>query len=504
MTNYISIGIDLGTSYSSAAVYMNGTLKNIPTKQGEITIPSYVSFTDEEILIGNSAKNQASDNPSNTVFNIKRIIGLKYNDKSVQNSIKNFPFKINNNDGKPVIQVEYKTKLKNFTPEEITSMLLAELKENAEYCLDKKVSQAAITVPDYFSNSQRQATIKASKMAGFSNIHIINESTAAAIPYFLNNTNADEKILVFNLDSDTFDVSTLSINNNKLKFLASSINAFLSGKKFDSLVTEYLEKKFDRKHAINIPIDSKDMSKLNQQSEKAKASLSSQKSINNLIDSFFRDEGFSEILSQSELETLNTNLFKMISEFVQNVLNDSNLNRSDIDEIILTGCSTRIPKISKILEELFSGKKVSAETGFSTSAVYGAAVQAAIIDNDEGLKNLSIIGATSKSIGIESQNSYMEIIISRNTEVPTKRSIVYSTATDNQEAISINIFEGERAFIKDNHLLGNYEVTEIPLSPSGVPQIEVTFKVDANGILEISAEDKATSKALPIINIDDQ
>merc|ERR1712061_354716 len=494
------IGIDLGTTYSCVAVMKNGRVDVISNDQGNRITPSYVAFTEEgERLIGDAAKNQLTSNPTNTIFDAKRLIGRDWSEESVQKDASFFPFKLINKNNKPAIQVTSGADMKTLTPEEVSAMVLTKMKNIAEDYLGENVTQAVVTVPAYFNDAQRAATKDAGTIAGLNVLRIINEPTAAAIAYGLDDESKkkgeEQNILVFDLGGGTFDVSLLSISDGVFEVLATSGDTHLGGEDFDQRTMDYFIKLLKKKTGRDVRKDARALQKLRREVEKAKRALSSTHQTRVEIESLMDGEDFSESLSRAKFEELNMDLFRSTMTPVKKVLEDAELSKKDIDEVILVGGSTRIPKIQALVKEFFNGKEPSRGVNPDEAVAYGAAVQACILSgNDCGNTDMVIIDTVPLSLGIETVGGVMSKIINRNTAIPTKKSQVFSTAADNQNTVTISVYEGERPMIKDNHFLGKFDMTGIPPAPRGVPQIEVTFSVDANGMLQVSAKDKGTDK----------
>ncbi|XP_002468091.1 heat shock cognate 70 kDa protein [Sorghum bicolor] len=510
------IGIDLGTTYSCVAVWRHDRSEVIANDQGNRLTPSCVVFTDDESLVGDAAVNQAAFNPTNTIFEVKRLIGRRFRDNSVQEDIKLWPFKVvAGRQDRPTIVVQHEGKERQLMPEEISSMVLAKMRETAEVYLGKTVKNAVVTVPVYFSNSQRQATIDAGAIAGLNILHIINEPTAAALAYGLEKmpvSNQRRTVLVFDLGGGTFDVSILEIDpgvgmgKGVFEVKAIAGDTHLGGADFDNEMVEYSLREFIRKHGkMDIKSNHKALRRLRTACERAKRILSFTSQTRIEVDSLHEGIDFSTSITRSRFEELNKHLFSKCMEALDKCLQDAKIDRRSIHDVVLVGGSTRIPKVQSMLRDFFDGKELCRSINPDEAVAYGAAIQAFILSgeaSDGRLLDMLLRDVTPLSLGFRVATptigmgptiyDVMETVIPRNTAIPVKKTKGCSTLVDNQDVIPIKVYEGESKSTRDNNLLGEFLLSGIPPAPWGVPKIDVTFDIDANGVLNVSAKDMTT------------
>lgn len=502
--NSTAVGIDLGTTYSCVGIWKAGSVEIISNEQGNRTTPSYVAFTDTEKFVGEAAKNQAAMNPSNTLFNAKRLIGRQYTDKVVQDDMKQWPFKIVKGDNnKPCFEIEREGKKERFFPEQISSMVLIKMKEIAEAYTGEKITKAVITVPAYFNDSQKQSTHNAGVIAGLEVLRIISEPTAAAIAYGLDDKNKSEKsqnILIYDFGGGTFDVSILTIDNGLFEVKATDGDTHLGGEDIDNIMVGYFAKEFERRTKKNMMTSDRALRRLRTACERAKRTLSVQTSATIEIDSLYDGEDFTATISQAKFNELCSHIFARTLEPLERVLTASKMSKKDIDKVILVGGSTRIPKVQEILQNFFGGKELDKSVNPDEAVAYGATVQAAILTHtkDTKLSDIVVVDVTPLSLGVAEQGVRMQHIVERGSTIPCKKSKVFSTYADNQTTIRVSIYQGERPMVKDCHKLGEFDLSGIPPAPRGVPQIEISFDVDANNLLHVTAKEISSGKSKDI------
>ncbi|KAG8763206.1 ATPase with role in protein import into the ER [Ceratobasidium sp. 423] len=492
------IGIDLGTTYSCVGVYRNDRVEIIANSQGARTTPSWVSIRNTEQIVGEGAKHALHAYPSQTIYSVKRLIGRTFDDPALMGDIAKMTFRVANRTGRPVIQVKEQGLLRELTPEEVSAMVLRSMKETAEAYLGTKVTRAVITVPAYFNDAQRQATKDAGRIAGLTVLRILNEPTAAAIAYGLDRRQESSRVLVYDLGGGTFDVSLLHIQGETFKVLATAGDARLGGEDFDHRIVDYFVKLYHQKFGVDITQVQRSMAKLKKEAERTKRLLSNAMTAELEIESFYRGRDFSATLSRAKFEQLNIDLFRRTLVLVQRVLNDAKLTAKDIDEIVLVGGSTRIPKIHQILTDMFGGKRPSQGINPDEPVAIGAAISGGMLSGKDSLASVSLDDVCPFTIGIETAGGIFTPFIRRNSPVPVSHTKILSTLEDNQSAVLIQVYEGEHDRTEHNTLIGEFEMTGIPPTARGAVQLEVKFELDANGILFVGAKEKFTGNTKSI------
>lgn len=484
------IGIDLGTTFSCVGVFQKGKVEIIANEVGNRITPSVVSIADSQRFVGDSAIPQLISNPSNTVFAVKRLIGRRFLDDEVQSEIGRLPYKVISKDDRPFVELIYKNEPRLFSPEEISAMVLTKMKNIAEDYLGKPIKNAVVTVPAYFNDAQRQATKDAGAIANLNVMRVLNEPTAAAIAYGLDQKD-NQKILVFDLGGGTFDVSLLSIEDNFFEVMATAGDTHLGGEDFDNRVVDHFLEIFKKKTGKDASVNSKSVAKLKREAEKAKRALSSLHQTRIEIESFFDGEDLNEPLTRARFEELNMDLFRKTMAPVQQVLKDSGVSKHEVDDVVLVGGSTRLPKIQQLVRDFFNGKTPCKSINPDEAVAYGAAVEGGVLSDDPEARDVVIVNVNSLTLGVETVGGIMTELIPRNSKIPAKKTQVFVTAEDDQEHVLVQIYEGERAMTRDNHFLGSFELSGLPPGPRGTVQIQVTFDLDQNNILKVSAEDKS-------------
>ena len=497
-----AIGIDLGTTYSCVGVFRHNRVDIIANDMGNRTTPSVVGFTEDERLVGDAAKNQSTMNPTNTIFDAKRLIGRKFNEQVVQQDMQHWPFKVIQGDGgRPKFEVQWKGETKQFFPEEISAMILGKMRDVAQTQITDKITDAVVTVPAYFNDSQRQATKDAGIIAGLNILRIINEPTAAAIAFGLSNESDHERrVLIFDLGGGTFDVSLLEIDSGMFEVKATAGDTHLGGEDFDNRLVQHFADRFQRKFKCDLRESPRAIRTLRTACERAKRTLSTATTATIMCESIYQGHDFMDNISRAMFENLCDDLFRGTLDPVAKVLKDANMSKSEISDVVLVGGSTRIPRVQELLQEFFNGKQPCRGVDPDEAVAYGAAVQAAIIkgDKSDAVTGILLLDVAPLSLGIETAGEMMTVLIPRNSTIPAKKSEIFSTFADNQTAVTIKVYEGERTRTRDNNLLGTFDLTGIPPAPRGVPQIEVTFDVNADGIMNVSAQDKSTGNVKKI------